>query len=96
LAEARAAAEQKTMYEDSLDEEDEEEFAEIEQPEPEPDQIIGINIGGRPAKTAGLEMEDLIRQGDVIKMARYVSPEDGVIHQFCRSASLRWETNSLY
>ena len=81
---------------DSADQEDEEEFAEEEQPETEPDQII-INIGGRPAKTAGLtDMEELIRRDRVIEVVQYVSPEDGIINQFSRRFELPWDRRSLH
>ena len=62
-AQARAYEEEhRVTREDSADQEDEEEFAEEKQSETQPDQII-INIGGRPAKTAGLtDMEELIRR----------------------------------
>jgi hypothetical protein len=98
-AKERAAAEQQAMCENSADqqhEDDEEEFAKKEQPEPQPDQRFTIKMGGNPAKTAGLEMKDFIRQGDEIKEARYVSPEDGVINQFCERFDLPWDLRSLY
>jgi hypothetical protein len=104
LAQALASEQNRVTNEDSVDEEDAEEdegeFAEEEpskeQSEPEPDQIIGIKTGGHPAKTTGLDMEDLIRQDGVIKKAQFVSPEDGVINQVCRAVSLRSDRNSLY
>ena len=96
LAQARAAAEQQATSEDSVDEEDDDEFAEQEQSEPEPDQTINIKVAGSPAKTDGIEMEDLIRQDDVIEKVRYVSPEDGVIHQFFTRFDLPWDVRSLY
>jgi hypothetical protein len=89
LAQTRADEERKVMSEDLTDQEDDDEFTDEddeftdeEQSKPEPDQIIEIKIGESPAKTAGLEMKDLIRRGRAIEFARYVSPDDGVIHQF--------------
>jgi hypothetical protein len=93
-AQARAAAEQQVTGQDSIDDQEEEEFAAPKQPEPQPDQF-GVKIGGNPAKMVGLEMEDWIRQDGTIKIARYVSPEDGLINQFCRSVSLPSDRNSL-
>ena len=96
LAQARADEEHRLTREDSDDQEDEEEFAEEEQSEPEPDQFT-VNIGGRPAKTAGLtDMEDLIRREDVIETVQYISPEDGIINQSSRRFELPWDLRSLY
>jgi hypothetical protein len=67
-----------------------EEFAEEEESEIQPERIT-INIGGRPAKTAGLiDIEDLIRRGDVIEAVQYFGAEDGIINQFSRRFELRW------
>ena len=100
-AERKAAAQAhvRVSEDSSNDQGDEEEFAEEEQPEIhqiQPDQII-VNIGGRPAKTAGLtEINDLVRRPDGIEAVRYVSAEDGVINQFSRRLQLRWDLWSLY
>ena len=95
-AQVRAYEEEHRLRrEDSDDQEDEEEFAEEEQSETPPDQII-INIGGRPAKTAGLtDMEDLIRRNEVIEAVQYVSAEDGIINQYWGRSELRWDLRSV-
>jgi hypothetical protein len=61
-----------TRNEDSADyeeEDDDEEFAQEEQAEVEPDQIFTITAEGNPAKTAGLNVLDLIRRGETIEEA---------------------------
>jgi hypothetical protein len=95
-AQAVAAEKDRVTCEDSADQEDEEEFAGEEESEIQPERIT-INIGGRPAKTAGLiEFEDLIRRGDVIEAVQYFGAEDGIINQFSRRFELRWHLRSLY
>ena len=96
-AEKLAQEQQRVTCEDSADQqdEDEEEFAKEEQPEPEPERIM-IKIGGNPAKTAGLEMEDLIRRDDVIEAVQYFSAEDGIINQFSGRFRVPWDLKFLY
>jgi hypothetical protein len=94
-AQAVAAEKHRVTCEDSAHQEDEEEFAEEEESEIQPERIT-INIGGRPAKTAGLIDEDLIRRGDVIKAVQYFGAEDGIINRFSRRFELRWHLRSLY
>ena len=80
------------------DDDDDDEFPEEEHEEQfeiQPDQI-SVNIGGRPAKTAGLTAMDLIRRAGGIEAVRYVSAEDGVINQFPRGFQLPWDLRSLY
>jgi hypothetical protein len=95
--EARAAEEERRFaLESSADQQDDEESAEEEQSEIQPEQIA-VNIGGRPAKTAGLiDIEELIRGEDVIETVHYVSHEDGIINQFSSRFYLPSDLRPLY
>jgi len=88
-SEREAQARAHTTYQDSADyeeEDDEEEFAQPQQVEVEPDQTFTVTVKGNPAKTAGLHVRDLIRRGGKIEKAQYVSTEDGVVRQYCKSS----------
>ena len=100
-AERKAAAQVQARASEDLsdDQEDDEEFAEEEQSEIQPIQPdqISVNIGGLPAKTAGLtEIKDLIRSADGIEGVKYDSAEDGIINQSPRWLQLPSDLRSLY
>jgi hypothetical protein len=87
-AQARAAEEDRLRSEDSTGKENLEEFAE-EVAKVQPDDQFRITMGRHPAKTTGLSMEGLIRQGAKIEKVRYVSPEDGIVNQFSKDSRLQ-------
>lgn len=94
--EEEQAEKQRAMEADSADQEYEEDFEDEEPSEPEPDYQYGVNIGGRPGKTAGLsEIKDLIRVEDEIYTSRCVSPQDAVINLFHEKFGLGSEFESL-
>jgi len=97
----QATQAQECVSEDSNDPEDDGPFAGDEPTEIEPDPItvpdrIVVNIGGRPAKTAGFSTSDIIRDTRGIKAVHYVGTEDGVINQFSDHLDGRWPFHSLY
>ena len=94
---ARALAEEAEREARALaaDQEDVDEFAEEEQPGPEPDQFKVLK-GGHPANTANLTDMDLIRRRGVIEKVRYASPENGIINQFTSRYELPWDLRPLY
>ena len=94
LAKERATEDNCATYEPAVYEEeeddDDEEVAQQKQVEVEPDQRFTVTINGNPAKTAGIDVQDLILHGGEIEEARYVSSEDGVVRQYCKKFDLPW------